>query len=231
MFWDPLRMTDETTPETPGAVPPPPPPGTPPAWPGQGDGAQSPWPTQAQPYEYQPPKKKRFSVGIVARIVIAVLVFGGLGAWRSFERDHLKKKFTRPTTIGNATLVTTPEMLKIADDARKEVENVHRAISGVYAVDGQPAFILVAGDADDDSGRSIYDTFKSEVEADNDGTTVSAPSDYGAITCATVTDSDGPSVACFWGSKRSDGLLIHFGTSNVATVAKTAELARAGVEA
>ena len=213
--------------------PPPPPEGSapPPAWPGPGEQA---WPAQGQPQQpwgtpYEPPKRRRFPV-LLLRIGVPILLILGFGVGRTFYRDNLKAKFKTPTQIGDAVLSTDPEAQKLAKDLRNENKQIHRAISGFYESQGQPAFMLLAGDADDDSGRGIYDDFKKD--ADENGVTVGDAEDFGSITCAKASSATlGQMVVCFWGSGKSDGVIFHFGTSNTSEAADITKEARTAIEA
>lgn len=209
--------------ENAGATPPPPPPpGYTPYTPGDQPAAGQ-W--SADPYQ-QAPKKRGFPKKLVG-IVAAVVVFGGIGAVRNYIRDN-KDPFNRPQTIGNATLLTDPEMEKIATEARKDVDNVHRPVSGFYAVNGAPAFLMVAGDADDDSGDSLYKTFAKS--ARKDGTQVGESKKVGKVVCASINSEDIPGVACFWGSGKSDGVILHFGTQDLNEAGQVAQQAWDAVE-
>lgn len=200
-------------------TPPPPPPGYTPYSPG--DPAASEWaggPAQ--------PAKKKFPTRVVVPIVIVVGLLG-IG----FVRDYMRKNadpFTTPQTIGNGTLMTDAESAKTAKEMRDNLKNVHRAVSGLYAVDGQPQFILVAGDSDDGSAKDIFDDFKDE--AKDEGVTLEGSKTYGKVLCAPFKAEGTPGIACFWGSKKSDGVIMHFGTEDLNEAARIAQLAWDGVE-
>lgn len=215
---------DDAQPSPPeGSVPPPPPGYEPGAYtPGAYDPGAAGWSAAPQP--------KRGGGALRRVVVIGVIfaVFAGLGAVRAWWRDH-KDPFNTPTTIGNAVLMTDSEATALAKEARDEVENVHRAISGIYAVNGDAQFLLIAGDADDSNARSLYDTFVKD--ASKEGTKVGAATTVGKVLCAKVEDEDAPGVACFWGSKKSDGILMHYGTDDPAEAGRLAQLAWDGVEA
>lgn len=220
-------MSDDLT--TP--PPPPPPEGSapPPAWPGPGEQA---WPAQDQPQPwgtpYEQPKRRRFPT-MLLRIGIPILVILALGVGRDFYRDNLKAKFTTPNQIGDAVLSTDSDDVKFAKELRDSAK-IHRAVSGFYVAQGQPAFVLLAGDADDDSGRGIYDDFKKG--EDESGIALGAAEDFGAITCAKATANGSEQlVVCFWGSGKSDGMIFHFGTTNTAEAADITKEARAAIEA
>ncbi len=167
---------------------------------------------------------------LLLRIGIPILLVVGFGAAKAFYRDNLKAKFHTPTQIGDAVLSNDPEAVKAAKGLRDSNKDVHRAVSGFYESQGQPAFILLAGDSDDDDGRGIYDDFQKD--ADENGVTLGAPEDFGPITCAKASSDElGNVVMCFWGSSKSDGVILHFGTSNTAEAADVTKEARAAVEA
>jgi hypothetical protein len=193
-----------------GTPPPPPPPGYEPF----------------QPLGAPPPKQKKAfwsKKGVGLLVGFAVLL--GIGAFQSYRRDH-GTPFNTPATIGNATLMTDAESLAAAKEFREEVENVHRAVSGLYAVNGVPTFVMLAGDADDDSAQSVFDTFRKET-----GDKVTASRRVGDVICARVEDEDLPAIACFWGGSKSDGILFHYGTKDFLVAGKVAQQVRDGVEA
>ncbi|HEX8002089.1 MAG TPA: hypothetical protein VF519_05290 [Mycobacteriales bacterium] len=200
------------TPPADGSVPPPPPPA-----------AFDP----AQQWGAPPPKKRGFR--LPGRLIGGVVVFGVLaaaGAVQNYLRDH-KDPFTTPQTIGEGTLMTDADAQKVADDMRKNVENVHRAVSGVYAVNGEATFLIVAGDSDDNDAKGIYEEFK---DSDADAR-IGPATPVGKVLCASMDDPESPGVACFWSSKKSDGILMHFGTRDVKVAGRLAQLAWDGVEA
>lgn len=202
-----------------GAGAPPPPPGYAPFSPG--DPAAGDW--GGGPVE---PPKKKFPTRVLVPVLIVVALVGV-----GFVRDYMRKNadpFTTPQTIGNGTLMTDEESAKVAKDMRENLKNVHRAVSGLYAVDGQPQFILVAGDSDDPNAKSIYEDFKDE--AGDEGVTMEASKSYGKVLCAPFKAEGTPGIACFWGSKKSDGVLMHFGTEDINEAARIAQLAWDGVE-
>lgn len=187
-------------------------------------------PGAADPAWGAAPQQKRGGGALRRVVVIGVIfaAFAGFGALRTWWRDN-KDPFNTPTTIGTATLMTDAEATKLAKDAREEVENVHRAVSGIYAEGGTPQFLLIAGDADDDTARSLYDTFVKDAKKQN--TTVGAATTFGKVLCASVEDQEAPAIACFWGSKKSDGILMHYGTDDPAEAGRLAQIAWDGVEA
>jgi hypothetical protein len=200
-----------------GAGAPPPPPGYTPYSPGDPSAAGWDVPNQT---------KKKFPTRVVVSVavVVALLAIG-------FVSDYMRKHadpFNTPQTIGNGTLMTDAESAKTAKEMKDNLKNVHRAVSGVYAIDGQPAFILVAGDSDDPNAKKIYEDFKDE--AGDEGVTMGPTSTYGKVLCAPFKAQDTPGVACFWGSKKSDGVLMHFGTDDPAEAGRLTQLAWDGVE-
>jgi hypothetical protein len=220
-------MSDDFT--TPS--PPPPPEGSapPPAWPGPGEQA---WPAQGQPQPwgtpYDPPKRRRFPV-LLLRIGVPLLLIFGFGAARTFYRDNLKAKFTTPTQIGDAVLSSDPRAVATAKDLRKDNKQIHRSVSGFYTSQGQPAFILLAGDSNEDSAHGVYDSFKKD--ATDNGVTFDSLEDFGPVTCAKARSTDlGQIVVCFWGSGKSDGVMMHFGTSDTSEAADITKEARAAIE-
>jgi hypothetical protein len=218
-------------PPAPAWVPPPPPGYEQPGY-GQATPEVGHWRPGAPPppswglVEPAPKSRAKFSLrGLWSVVAFAVFASGG---YRAYQR-YFGPAFKAPETIGSSSLMRDPQSVRDAKDVLTGVYNLHRGTSGVYGENGYVTMLLLAGDAGEDNAREVYDSSVADIKGES--YSLSRPVKYGDVLCASLTGFEIPGVMCFWGSGKSDGLLLHVNANDLDEAARLTQEAWDAVEA
>ncbi|WBB89315.1 hypothetical protein [Verrucosispora sp. WMMC514] len=216
----------------PGTYPPPGQPypaGPAPAGPGQ-TGQGFPGPGFPGPAPAGPPKKK-FRVGMIVLIVLAVLlvlcVGGGTAVWFAVKDDvseavdATRTRMVAPDTLAGRPKNTDPELQQAADDMVRDIRStVSNETSAVGAFYGDPAaedLVMIAG------ASGLMSDPKQELDAAVQGlsadlglsnmTSVDPGPLGGEASCGDGLTEDVPLGVCTWADRGSVGLIVMFFSS------------------
>lgn len=191
-------------------APPPPPPGY--DAPQSGYGQPGDWGAPAQPQKSH--KVRNILIGLAA----ALVVFGVIGALAGGGKP-LKK----PDSIAGATLAAEDDTVR--NMAREIAKDDKDAVVALYERNGAPAFYLIA-----DNGRTDIDEIEKGFRK-TAGAQAGPSEKVRSVRCIGVSGADGTVYACFWGGKRSGGMVVDLESPTADAAAGNTEAARAAVEA
>ncbi|GIJ80838.1 hypothetical protein SAMN05443287_101401 [Micromonospora phaseoli] len=226
-------MGDQSAPQQPGGYPPPPggyppPPGTFPP-PGVGQPPAGPWPAGMGPAG--PPPKKKFGVGKIVLIVLAVLLVlcagGATAVWFAVKDevtetvDASRTRLVAPDTLAGRPKITDPQLQQAADDMVREIQStVQNETSAVGAFYGDPAqedLVMIVGASGlmSDPQQELDEAIKglSTQLALTNMTSVDPGPLGGEASCGDGQSEDLPLGICVWADRGSVGTVVMFFSS------------------
>jgi hypothetical protein len=181
--------------------------------------------TLPPPRAKKPAARKGSARSLGGAVVTAILLLaGGARAYHLFDRLHA------PSQVGGFPKIATAESNEAEAKIQRDLSGIDEVVTGTYGTGDQPRYILVAGNAAEDTANEAFDAFRHGIATD--GVKVGASLELpGDVVCAKATSATGhQAVFCAWGGGRSDGLVFAFGTSDVAGTAAATVAARHDVE-